>query len=865
MFKPYFLLILFCIFSFCAIAQGTETFINIPASSGTYTTNNWTGDNGLPWSATDSRTDQIMNGRAITIRNGSVFCNNISNGIASLTFKHQQFFTGSNPILQVYINSILIGTANPTTTLATATFNNINVSGTFNLEIRQITSGLRIGIDDVSWTSYGGTPCTEPPNQPSTLNLVPALNSVSGSFTASSPLADGYLVIRSLSSSLSVNPVDGTIYTTSQILGNGTIVSSGTSTSFTDNGLNSNTVYYYFVFAYNNISCSGGPNYLIVNPLPGSITTLPLPGCIAPSLPPTGLILTPGGSAISGNFTAEPSANRYLVVYSQNNTLGFTPANGTTYTAGQVIGQDIIVTYGSSTSFLITGLTNTTTYYVFVFSANGNCTGEPFYNTTSLNGTTVTTNGGPPAGYYNTAAGLTCQNLKTALKNIITSGHIGLPYGSIDDIQMPITDTIRSDDGLRSIIWDVYSNNNTGPEPFEFNSSQNPAGGFCGGSTPGSEGVCWNKEHTFPRSWFKLSGSSYEQPTEADLFLVRPTDSKINSSRGNIPYSTVGAPTSYLFPAVGAYPGYPIPPNPVLDKIGPSNYPGVTASSAFEPHNAVKGDLARGYFYILTRYQNELANWVILNGGTGLGIVADGVTNGGLYPSFQLSYLQMMYNWNNLDPVDAKEINRNDLIYTQQNNRNPYIDHPEYVALVWQCTGVLPVTILDFTAQKNNESVFLKWYATQETNFRQYEIQRSTDGIVFSKIGELPGKNLANYSFIDNKLPTANTVYYRLKMIDIDGKFSYSKTIAIRISDNFSNAQVYPNPTKGNLTIKLQHSLSENSKLIIADLSGRILLQQVINGQKNVDLDVSKFPAGRYFIKLSNCIELINQSFVIIK
>jgi len=722
-----------------------------------------------------------------------------------------------------------------------------------------------IGIDNINIGT--STPaCLEPTNQPTGLNLTPTSNSVSGNFTASVPAADGYLVIRSLSSSLSLNPVDGSSYTAGQILGNGTIVASGSSTSFSDNGLNNNTLYYYFVFAYNDLSCSGAPNYLTTNPLPGSVTTLALPGCVSPTSPPTSLILTPGGSTISGSFTAEPSANRYLVAYSLNSSLGFTPVNGTTYTAGQVIGPDRIASYGSSTSFMITGLTNTTLYYVFVFSVNGNCTGEPFYNTASLNGSATTTSNGIPPGYYDATAGLSCQNLKTALSNIITTGQISLSYGDLDDYQIPITDTIRNDDGSGAVIWDIYSNNPTGPEPFTFTSAQNPSGGFCvGGVTPGTEGGCWNKEHTFPRSWFKLSGSSYQQPTESDLFLVRATDSKINGNRGNIPYSTVSS-ASYQFPTAGAYPGYPMPPNPVLDKIGASNYPGVSASSAFEPYNGVKGDIARAYFYILTRYENQLSNWVALNGATGLSTVVDGTTNGGVYPSFQLSYLAMMYSWHNLDPVDTKESNRNDLVYSQQNNRNPYIDHPEYIAMVWQCTGVLPVTVTDFTAQKNNESVLLKWYATYETNFKNYEIQRSTGGIVFSKIGEVAGKNLANYSFTDNDLPAANTIYYRLKMIDIDGKFSYSKTVPVRLSENFSNAQVYPNPANGKLTVKLQQALTGNSSLVIADISGRVVLQQQVkNGQKNIDLDVSKFNDGRYFIKISNSNELINQSFVIIK
>jgi hypothetical protein len=188
----------------------------------------------------------------------------------------------------------------------------------------------RLSIDDIN-IATGSGPCADPANQPTTLNLTPALNSIAGSFTASSPAADGYIVIRSLSSSLSQNPVDGTTYTGGQVLGNGTVVSAGATTNFNDNGLLAGTLYYYFVYAFNNASCSGGPNYLTSTaPLTQSATTLSLPPCTTPAAAPTSLVLTPATLSIAGSFTGDPGANAYLVVRSLSNILGANPADGTT-------------------------------------------------------------------------------------------------------------------------------------------------------------------------------------------------------------------------------------------------------------------------------------------------------------------------------------------------------------------------------------------------------------------------------------------------------------------------------------------------------------------------------------------------------
>lgn len=690
----------------------------------------------------------------------------------------------------------------------------------------------RIAIDDIS-IGGGAAPCTEPASQPANLVLTPTPTTVSGTFDAAIPAANEYLIVRSTAATLASPPVDGTFYTTGDPLGGGVVVSSTTSTSFTDINLIPATTYYYFVFAHNNENCSAAPNYLQLNPLTGSISTPALPPCTTPSLAPTNLVLTPSVISVSGSFTAAAGANRYLVVRSLNASLAVTPVDGTTYTAGLAFGGGTVVTYTSATSFSSFGLTSGTLYYFFVFSANGDCSGEPFYNITPLTGSTTTLSGnGIPPGYYDAANALNCAPLKTALFNIISANYTQLSYTPGVWNAYQTTDLHRNDANNADIIWDMYSDNPVGPEPYTYTFSVDQCG------TYNSESDCYNREHSFPSSWFNDT-----LPMYSDINHLFPTDGYVNNRRGNQPYGEVSAPT-WTSQNGG--------------KLGPNTFPGFSGV-VFEPRNEYKGDLARAHLYMATRYQNLVAGWQ--NNGN-----ANDVLNGTAYPSFDDWDIKLMYKWHTNDPVSQKEIDRNNAVYAIQGNRNPFIDHPEFVYMIWQCTGLLPVTITDFTAQKNNGSVFLKWYATYETNFKQFEVERSVDGSLFHKIGSVKGRNLADYSFIDNSMPAAAIVYYRLKMVDIDGKYSYSKTIPVRLNGNFSNALVYPNPAKGNLVIRLSSPLTEAGSLSVTDLSGRILMQQQVTvSQSSVDLDVSRLPAGRYFIRISNHTELIRQSFVIIK
>lgn len=676
MIKKFTQFFVFVLLSFSALAQGSESFTKLstiptPPATSSYTTRTWIGDNGLTWNATDARTDLTINGAAIALRVGNVNCQAIPNGIGSLTFTHQQYYGGSNPVLEVYVGTTKVGTVNPTTTATTTTINNINIGGSFNLEIRQTTSTLRVAIDDVTWTSYSAEPCVAPTAQPTDLTLTPAIYSIAGSFTAASPTADNYLVVRSTSASLGATPADGSTYTLGQTIGNGVVVSNNATVNFNDVAVNPSSTYYYFVFSFNNSNCSGGPLYLTTAELSGTSTTLAIPNCTTPAAA-TALNLTASATSIQGSFTAS-GASKYLVIQSTTAAFTGTVVNGTTYPVNSTLGNGKIISNGTGISFTASGLTSLTDYYYFIYAYNDACVGEPFYSTTSLDGTSKTTDNSIPAGYYNGAASLTCASLKTALSSIIKNGHTQNSYGGLDDIEMPVTDSRLNDAGTQTIVYDIYSDNPTGPEPYELTFAQ-----FNIGSGSDGEGNGWNKEHSFPNSWFSPTSSTSNFPG-ADLFHLYPTDMDVNSLRGNYPYGVVATATKIT--ANGS-------------KLGSSSisFPGYSGP-VFEPIDAYKGDLARSTLYMVTRYQADIPTWETYQAGGN--VVMDGKT----WPSIEPSYLQMLISWHNADPVSAKELKRNDDVFGFQHNRNPFIDHPEYVNLIWGSACVVaPVNLTAFNA-----------------------------------------------------------------------------------------------------------------------------------------------------------------------
>jgi len=257
-----------------------------------------------------------------------------------------------------------------------------------------------------------------------------------------------------------------------------------------------------------------------------------------------------------------------------------------------------------------------------------------------------------PAGYYNTATG-TGYTLKTQLYNIIKN-HTSVSYGTLYSCYQGTYNGNATDKKTNGKVWDMYSDIPSGTPPYEYNWNQN-----CGSYS--SEGDCFNREHSVPQSWFNSNS-----PMVSDLFHVYPTDGKVNGIRSNFPFGTVSSPTQTTQNG---------------SKLGPCSFAGYTGT-VFEPRDEYKGDFARTYFYMATRYEDQIAGWQ--NNGN-----ANDILNGTSNQVFDTWHLNLLYQWHTQDPVSQKEIDRNNAVYTIQNNRNPYIDHPEWVATVW---GFGPVT-----------------------------------------------------------------------------------------------------------------------------------------------------------------------------
>lgn len=238
-----------------------------------------------------------------------------------------------------------------------------------------------------------------------------------------------------------------------------------------------------------------------------------------------------------------------------------------------------------------------------------------------------------PDGYYNRLDGKSGADLKTAAYEIISphtkvSSYSNLPrYFQTTDVY---PQSMRW--------WDMYSDVTR--------------------YAPSFSGL--NREHSLPKSWWKVGNDVEYTPAYTDLFHLYPSDGPANQAKSNYPLGTVNISQKIKFENDVTLVGYP-----VTGQGGGAPY-------VFEPDDEYKGDFARTYFYMVTCYQNLQWNtsylWMLQRN---------------TYPTLTPWAVNLLLKWHRDDPVSQKETDRNEAVYGYQGNRNPFIDFPDLAEYVW--------------------------------------------------------------------------------------------------------------------------------------------------------------------------------------
>lgn len=265
------------------------------------------------------------------------------------------------------------------------------------------------------------------------------------------------------------------------------------------------------------------------------------------------------------------------------------------------------------------------------------------------------------AQYYNAALGLNGPQLKTSLHNII-KGHTAVLYATL------WTSFQTTDKKLNGDVWDMYTDIPGGipVHTYQFITDQ------CGNYN--AEGDCYNREHSWPKEYF---GGDNSYTMYSDLHHLFATDGWVNNKHAAFPFGNI---TNASYTSSNG------------TKVGTgSTYAGYT-NKLFEPIDSFKGDFARAYFYMSTRYEGEDAGWNNWEMANGAELTPEAIT--------------LLLLWHHNDPVSQKEIDRNEAVFLIQGNRNPFVDYPQFADCIWGTSDCTSLGISELAELNRNISMY---------------------------------------------------------------------------------------------------------------------------------------------------------------
>jgi len=331
---------------------------------------------------------------------------------------------------------------------------------------------------------------------------------------------------------------------------------------------------------------------------------------------------------------ASPAPSGYLVLRSEGVVPSAAPSDGVAYVVGDVIGNSVVMSAGTATTYLQRSVVANTVYHYAVYSFNGTSTSRNYLQLNPLTGSV--TSSATMEGTYFSAINPANATLVADLQNRVRSPYTKVSYDLFDETMVTEFASREAPGGQRSLMC-IYSGQ-----------SQNYSGTFAW--TPNT---IFSREHTWCVSWMPSGGgtSLNEYADQHHLFPVNQNNA--NAVRSNHPLGEVVTPIStYLQGTYG------------LDAAG---------NTVYEPREIHKGDAARSLLYMSLRYNGVSGfNWTFNN--------LNNVILPGLSEDPQ--DLATLLTWHATDAPDAYEIARNDYIQSKQQNRNPFIDHPDWVSYI---------------------------------------------------------------------------------------------------------------------------------------------------------------------------------------
>ena len=314
----------------------------------------------------------------------------------------------------------------------------------------------------------------------------------------------------------------------------------------------------------------------------------------------------------------------------------------------------------------------------------------------------------PPAGYYDSAQGKAGGELRTALHNLIRNHHV-IPYSSSGFDTSDALKILDADPGNASNVLLIYGTDSVSASTF--------------GLTTG-----WNREH----QWCNSYGIDSVGPAYSDLFNLRAVDANVNSSRGNKYYDFSDTNSA----------GYKLPAHAEAPLCS-------TDSDSWQPPVFDWGNIARSMFYMAIRYTGDATNEPVL-------VLTD---NTALIQSsnYYMGDLSTLLAWHSADPVDTAEQLRNDQVYSlYQTNRNPFVDHPEWVNLTFAPAHTNPPILnIEMLAAR----AVLSWLATNQSCHLEFSTNSASTWLTVTNT-----PMLTNSQFRVSLTTDTPSVWFRLRV-----------------------------------------------------------------------------------------------------